>query len=171
MKKIIIILINYNGELLTDACIQSINQSTEETDIFVVDNASHNDAIVEVCSKYHNVFLHRSSENLGFSGGNNIGIEYAIKNGYRYIMLLNNDTIIDPSMIHELIASCNDEQISVPCMYYYDKPQTIWYAGGQIDRIKGSAKHFFQDQTVGSLEEIICSFATGCCIMMTIDVA
>lgn len=163
---ILVLLVNYNGAGLTDACIESINKSSEKADIIVIDNASSGNAIETVCGKYPNVILKKSAENIGFSGANNIGIAYAVDNHYKYIMLLNNDTVIDRDTVSELRKNCNKNQVSVPYIYYFDNPEIVWYAGGEIDRRKGVVYHYGQNKKDTGLNKKFCDFATGCCMMM-----
>lgn len=169
--KILVLLVNYNGASLTDVCIESINNSSEQVDIIVIDNASSENDIEAVCEKYPNVILKKLAENIGFSGANNIGIAYAVENHYKYIMLLNNDTVIDRDTISELLKNCNENQVSVPCIYYFDNPETVWYAGGEIDRKKGVVYHHRQNEKCTDMKDRFCDFATGCCLMMMTETA
>ena len=76
----------------------------------------------------------RIEKNCGFTGGNNIGIEYIVKERKTdYILLLNNDTVVDKEFLGELIKVAeSDERIGIvgPTMYYYDNPKIIWVGGG-----------------------------------------
>lgn len=169
--KILVVVVNYNQKRLTERCIESINRSSVGVDIFLVDNASMEGGIEEVKKMYDNVILHKSTMNLGFSGANNIGIQYAIEHEYTYVMLLNNDTVIDGRLIEELCVKCTNECVVTPCMYYYDKPEVIWYAGGMIDKVRGGVIHKHQNEVIEKLSEEYCDFVTGCCFMMTVSTA
>ncbi|MEN6292102.1 MAG: glycosyltransferase family 2 protein, partial [Methanobacterium sp.] len=85
---------------------------------------------------FHNLFLIKNDINVGFAEGNNIGIRYALNNlNSDYILLLNNDTVVDKEFIVEMLkVSENDNEIGItgPKMYYYDSPNQIWFAGGKI---------------------------------------
>lgn len=111
----------------------------------------------------------RSEENGGFSAGNNIGIRYALKADFEYIMLLNNDTIVDREMISILKNQCSKMMVTAPKMLYYSEPQKIWYGGGEINRWTGNAKHNRMNQVDTSSEEEFVTFATGCCTMIHAD--
>ena len=94
-----IITVNYNG--MNDTChmIDSLMQHLSKVwyEIIIVDNASLKDEITEIQAKYKNIHCIKSDSNLGFAGGNNLGIMQA--NG-KYVLLLNNDTyIIDDSLL------------------------------------------------------------------------
>ena len=82
------------------------------------------------------LILINNEKNYGFAEGNNIGIRYALKNlNSDYVLLLNNDTVVDKDFLRELVETGeSDEDIGIagPKIYYYDEPQTIWCIGGNI---------------------------------------
>ncbi|KUK74346.1 MULTISPECIES: glycosyltransferase family 2 protein [Methanobacterium] len=81
------------------------------------------------------ITLIKNSENRGFPGGNNVGIKFALEFfDPDYILLLNNDTVVDENFLGELIKNgdSNDVGIMGPKIYFYDEPQTIWSAGCKI---------------------------------------
>lgn len=86
------------------------------------------------------IVLIRVPGNLGYAGGNNVGIRYALQHGFRYIGLLNNDTVVDPEMLGVLMSSFNENAevgiLGVKTLYY-DNPGTIWYAGSDLDLLRG----------------------------------
>ena len=83
-----------------------------------------------------NLFLIQNQENYGFAEGNNIGIRFSLKQfNPEYILLLNNDTVVDKNFLKELVdLGQKNEKIGIvgPKIYYYDEPQTIWCIGGKI---------------------------------------
>ena len=95
-KILSIITINYNG--LKDTCelIESLPANDESLEVIVVDNASTNDEATEIARRYPYVIVVRSDRNLGFAGGNNLGIKAS--HG-KYLFFLNNDTVI-PQVSH-----------------------------------------------------------------------
>src|SRR5579863_5415578 len=105
MKKVYIIILNFNGENDTHECIESLfklKKNSLEIEIVIVDNGSNIEFRLSDLEKKNNVILIRNKDNLGFSGGNNTGIDYAIKNGAEYVILLNNDTIVDNNFLLNL---------------------------------------------------------------------
>ena len=86
-----IITINYNG--LKDTCelIESLPLEDKSIEVIVVDNASKEDEATIIASRYPQVKVIRSEKNLGFAGGNNLGIKAALG---RYLFFINNDTIL-----------------------------------------------------------------------------
>lgn len=164
-NKTVIILVNYNGTQLTLDCIESINKGTVVPDVIVIDNNS-NAFDRSLFEGYSNVIVIENDENLGFSGGNNVAINYALRNDYSYLMLLNNDTIIDKYMVETLLNKIDENLLLVPKMYYYSNPRLLWYAGGYFNKLKGEAFHIgIGEEDVGQYdEERYVSFATGCCL-------
>src|ERR1035437_9364757 len=99
MKKVAIVTVNYNTESDTKQLLVSLEKAKTpdfSTDIIVIDNGSKDAFKLEDKDK---VLLIRSEINTGFAGGYNIGIKEALKRGADYVLIVNNDTIIDPLLI------------------------------------------------------------------------
>lgn len=190
MKKVGIVILNYNGIADTLDCIRSIesmNRVNIHDEIIVVDNASAED-ITPLRSFKNKIKLIENKENLGFSGGNNVGIQYAIENGADYILVLNNDTLVHHDMLSELLnvmKSHNDIGIVVPKIYfakghefhkkrYAEKElgRVIWYAGGIMDWKNVLASHRGVDEVdTGQFNSVSkTDFATGCCLFIKKEV-
>jgi GT2 family glycosyltransferase len=128
MKKVSIITVNFNQPAVTEELLQSIPGTYANIEILVVDNGSRltNNAWQQ---KYPNVKFIRSEQNLGFAGGNNLGIKAATGD---YLFLVNNDTEFTPGLIEKLVAvmDANPEvgMISPKIKYFNDK-NLIQYAG------------------------------------------
>lgn len=169
-----IIIVSYKNAYLTLECINSIYKSTyKEFRIVVVDNNSPDntyDILKEKLPK--SVILIRTDKNGGFSYGNNVGIKYALNNNAEYIMLLNNDTVIDSNLIFNLLQNTNEFTVTVPKIYYYEYPNKIWYAGGKYNYIKGDAIHIGKNkkdnQKFNQKREV--DFVTGCCVLIQKDI-
>lgn len=161
--KIVVILVNYNGLDDTLACLASISKSVIPVQVIVVDNASNIDEGNIITSRFPNTIVLKSAKNLGFSGGNNLAIEYALKNNFEYICLLNNDTEIDASLFARMLAKCDENTLVAPLIYYYSQPTVIWSAGGDILKYKGNAVHRYINKSKILKEDYECTFATGCC--------
>lgn len=85
----------------------------------------------------NHLILIKNDRNYGFAEGNNIGIKYALKNlNADYILLLNNDTVVDKDFLDELVNTGEKKEdigIIGPKIYYYSEPHKIWCIGGKID--------------------------------------
>ncbi len=97
-----------------------------------------------VTTKYPIVFI-QSGNNLGFAGGNNVGIRYAlIKNDFDSVILLNNDTVIKGEAISILVnvrLEFGEQAIYGGRIYYYSDPEKIWYDGGRFNEWIGRTIH------------------------------
>lgn len=173
--KVSVILVNYNGLAYNDTCIASILESewTGELHIYVVDNGSSDNSMKELEERWGKSpclsFLYMG-ENLGFSAANNAGIKQAMQDGTDYVLLLNNDTCIEKTMIRELVQA---EQkygncITVPKIYYYDKPDIIWSAGGGFTGIVKKPVSFGENQKDAPEYDVEkkCLNANGCCLLL-----
>jgi GT2 family glycosyltransferase len=142
-NKIAIIVLNWNGKKDTLECLESIRQiDYQNFDIIVVDNGSNDDSVRAIQNKFSEVKVLETGENLGYAGGNNFGTRYAIKHGADYILLLNNDVIVDPQLIKNFIDAVlkvGPWAIFSAKIFYFSQPKKIWYAGAR--RIKSTA-HF-----------------------------
>lgn len=171
MGKIGIILLNYCNYKLTVDCIESIRKSTyQDYEIIVVDNNSP-DHSGQKLSQLEEIRFLQMDENLGFAAGNNRGIEVALSDGCEYVMLLNNDTVIDPKMIETLVSKADANTVAVPKMYYFDadgRKDILWYAGGILKYKSSDGLHIGgskEDSKQYSIEKEV-TFATGCCMMI-----
>jgi GT2 family glycosyltransferase/glycosyltransferase involved in cell wall biosynthesis len=103
-KQVSIIIPNYNGQKYLEDCIDSLQQldfPRENYEIIVVDNASSDNSCDLICSRYPDVILIEAEKNLGFASGCNLGIK---NSSGEYIVLLNNDTVVDSNWLKELVA-------------------------------------------------------------------
>jgi len=121
-------------------------------------------------SPYPLIFI-QTGENLGFAGGNNVGIRYVLKkDNCKYVLLLNNDTVVEEKFLNELIKDTNRNQnvgIIGGKILYYNEPNKIWYAGGKLDLIRGSGYHKNYNRIdKNSKGRIKTSFITGCLMLI-----
>ncbi len=92
------------------------------------------------------IILIQSDENLGYAGGNNLGIKYALsKNDFEYVWILNNDTVVRKDSLEKLIQCVEEKgEKHFPLgsvLLYYDKPNTIQAVGGRFNPFIGAGKH------------------------------
>lgn len=140
INKTAIIILNYNGAQDTIECVKSISCIECPNDIIVVDNASQYDCYKQLKHDLpENVLLIQSGCNLGYAGGNNIGIRYAYDKEYSYICVLNNDTIVVEDFlsecIYELESNRNIAFIGPTIVNYSDGK--VQSTGGDININKG----------------------------------
>lgn len=201
MKKISIVIINYNGGDDTLECLESLSKVKQEgfdLSILIIDNASSEvfkmdksplESDQPWAEKFKiNVEIIRTEENLGFSGGNNLGIKKAIVEGADYVLLLNNDTRVDPHFLKNMVKGFERHQnvgIVVPKIYFEkgyefhkkrykenEKGKVIWYAGGKMDwrNVYGYHKGVDKVDNGEFDNDEITEYATGCCMLVKKEV-
>ena len=139
--------------------------------IIVSDNGSTDGTIEFVKADYPDVVLLENGRNLFWAGGNNVGIQRAIEDGADYIMLLNNDIIVDPEMVGTLVeVGKSDTHIGMlgPKIYYYGDNKQLWYAGGRISLWRGIARHIgIREIDRGQYDKVVSTdYITGCALMV-----
>jgi GT2 family glycosyltransferase len=189
MQKVSVVILNWNGWKDTVDCLKSIQKSKATNfvlEIVVVDNASTNESVEKIKEvKMKNFHLIENDTNLGFAGGNNVGIEFALALGSDYVCVLNNDTIVGKHLFERLLKAAHDHpkagaispKIYFSKHYEFHKDRyknnelgkVIWYAGGNIDwaNIYGS-NHGVDEVDRGQFDDDrLTDFATGACIFMS----
>jgi len=200
MKKVAIVILNWNGAQDTIDCLESISVLRVACcvlRVIVVDNGSIDESVKNIKYQISNIKninqklkinLIENRVNLGFAEGNNVGIRFAIKKGADYVMLLNNDTLVEKELVSQLIKLMEeDERIGIlgPKIYFapnfefhhnryktQERGKVIWYGGGKIDWKNVYCSHRGMDEVdkaqYDQQEET--DFATGCCMMVRREV-
>jgi GT2 family glycosyltransferase len=134
---ICIVVLNWNGCEDTLECLRSLEGlNYARYKVLVVDNGSSDQSVASIRATFPNVDLLQTGQNLGFSGGNNAGIKQALEFGADFVLLLNNDTVVDPNLLNAFAAAAKqypDAGALSGKIYYYDDPSRIWYAGAKWD--------------------------------------
>jgi GT2 family glycosyltransferase len=167
-----VIVLTWNGKALTVECLDSLaNVNYASLDVIVVDNASSDGTADAVSQRFgERVTLVINEHNLGFAGGNNVGIRRALDSGADYILLLNNDTTVDTELIGALIdvfSQYPKTGIAGPKIYYATPPDHIWFAGGEISLMRGTARHIgIREIDKGQYNDVReVDYITGCALM------
>ncbi|MFC3559008.1 glycosyltransferase family 2 protein [Pedobacter jamesrossensis] len=131
MNTVSIITVNFNQHEVNIDFLKSIKSypSNFNVEVIFVDNGSKEQYEQEYKQILPELVYIRSEKNLGFAGGNNLGIKVATG---KYLLLLNNDTEITANLIDSLVSEMEENpQIGIvsPLILYFDKPDTIQYAG------------------------------------------
>ena len=126
------IVLNWNGGDDTLAALASL----EGVDTICVDNGSVDGSAERVAERFPAVELIRTGENLGFSGGNNVGIRRALARGADWVLLLNNDAVADPGLpaALESAAETRPDAGVLACKVFFAEPRDVlMYAGGRVN--------------------------------------
>ena len=167
-----IIVLTWNGKADTLECLKSLqNLSYPNARILVVDNASRDGTAEVIREAYPDTEIIVNASNLRFAGGNNAGIRHALENGAEYVLLLNNDTVVDREFLSRLVdAAEQDTAIGMagPKIYYYSSPRQLWFAGGKIDWWQGWVSHVgIREQDHGQYDAVrAVDYLTACCLLV-----
>lgn len=132
------VVLNWNGWRDTLDCLAALRESSYPyLDIVVVDNGSTDQSVAQIRVARPDLTLLQTGSNLGFAGGNNSGIRYALNSGAEYIWLLNNDTRPAPDALSAMVGKAmTDRRIGAvgSVCYYSDRPETVQiWAGGRVN--------------------------------------
>jgi len=131
--RIAILIVNWNGKTDTIECLKSLTAlAYDNVEAIVVDNGSTDDSVEAIRAQFPDVLVVAAGQNLGTSGGRNVGIRYALERGAEFVLFLDNDTIVDSQLLANLVREMDrlgGNNILGAKIYYFDKPSTIWYAG------------------------------------------
>lgn len=172
-----IVILNWNGKDNTCECLESVQKIDYlNYKVIVADNGSEDDSVLSVKQKFPNTLIIENGANLGYAEGNNRAITYAVEQNFDYVLLLNNDAIVDAQVINSfIIASNNNPNAGVfgAKIYYLNEPTRIWFAGGKIteDLLLTSHEGFGEIDDGLSWEEVRpIDYACGCALLVRSDV-
>lgn len=172
---VVTVVVTFNGLADTLRCIGSLLATTyPRQQIVVVDNGSSGEADAIEARFGRQVLTIASGRNLGFGGGANRGIEHALEEGADYVWVLNNDVVVEPETLGQLIdAMEQDTRIGIASPVITaprgpEAPQGIWYAGGRLDLRRGETRHLTElieppEARGGPLDT---EFVTGCAALL-----
>jgi GT2 family glycosyltransferase len=165
-----VVVLNWNGVADTLECLASLRQSLVPIHSIVVDNGSTGHDVERIrASGLADVIL-ETGENLGYAGGNNIGLRHALESadGFELVGVLNNDTVVDPRCFGDLAEHLDTadgrHRALAPRMLYADNRTKPWFAGGIVDR--GWPRHLQPPEFEDDNKPLRASeWLTGCCIL------
>lgn len=178
-KKIKVIILNYNSVYETIELYQQLlSYSHPFIDILIIDNQSDKTDIEILTSKIPHHQLLLNDKNLGYAGGNNIGINLSVQENFDYTLILNPDIRLTPDTIPTLLASYNTYPQAAaigPRICYRNEPQKIYSDGGMVDKEKGYLVHhlnYQKDISEVSLNSSILEtdYVNGSCILINNEV-
>ena len=177
--RVTVIVLNWNCERDTAACLDSfLAQRGVHVELLLVDNASSDGSGERLRQRYPTVSFLQTGDNLGYSGGNNRGIEWALARQADWVVVANNDTVANPDCVRALLAVATSQPrlaAVAPLIVRHDDPSRVWFAGGRFDRIRAVGVHEHENKSVGDLRPGVaspgvawreCSFLTGCCLLL-----
>lgn len=129
--RVVIIVLNWNGGRDTLACLESLKPvRRDDVEVLVVDNGSTDDSVATIRAAFPDLELIEVGRNLGYAGGNNVGIERAMALGAQFVLVLNNDTVCAPDVVDRLLeAAARHPRVGMFCprIFYMDEPARVWF--------------------------------------------
>ncbi|MFQ5552645.1 MAG: glycosyltransferase family 2 protein [Thermoplasmata archaeon] len=137
--EVAIVVLNWNGWEDTRECLESLREiSYAPVEVYVVDNGSVDGSPQRIARDFPEVKLLRLTDNRGFGGGMNVGIEKALKDNHDFILCLNNDMTVDPGLLEPLVRSArNQGSVPYPAIYQYEAPHLLDNLGNTINLYTG----------------------------------
>lgn len=128
-----LVTLNWNGKDHTIECVESLSRLTYPNyRVLIVDNGSTDGSVAAFHAQLPEALVIENGRNLGYSQGFNAGLQAAYDLGAEYVLILNNDTIVDRGVLEALVGTAErDEKIGFVSgkVYYYDRPNVIQTAG------------------------------------------
>lgn len=174
--RVCVVLLNWNGRDDTLACLESLKASTySPLEIVIVDQGSEDGLVETVRQREPQVEVFANQENLGFAGGNNQGMRYGLEQGADYLLLLNNDTVVDEACIGELVSAAEANPVTGalgPKIYQLPLSDRIWSYGGIVDWGQNVASmRGFGQVDRGQFDSLAkADFLSGCAVMVRREV-
>jgi GT2 family glycosyltransferase len=145
-----LIVLTWNGREVVEACLDSLRPALARGHrVVVVDNGSRDGTAELVRREFPAIERIENSANLGFAAGNNVGIRYALARGAENVVLVNQDAILAPDCVDELVAAArrHPEAGTVSAkVLYLKEPRTLWFAGATFSTHTGRSRHVGQGE-------------------------
>lgn len=168
---VVVLILNNNRNDYTTECLASVAKSTYPNySVVVLDLVTGEQPGILFDAQTPKVEVVALKENRGYAGNNNIGLQLALERQADFVFLLNNDTIIAPDCIEQLVQSSQvDPSIGMtgPLIYHYDEPDTVQTAGGVLDRF-WAAQHLGRNEVdIGQFPSVRpVDWLSGCALMV-----
>ena len=172
--KLFVIILNWNRPDDTRRCFQATLQSHySPLQVVLVDNHSGDDSVAKLRNWFPDVPLLCNIDNLGYAAGNNVGIAYALAHHAEYIVLLNDDVVVEPDTFAHLVATAMaDETIAAvgAQVRVLANPQQVWAIGEVFPRDKPLPLEAELAEDLRFLQPHDIQYAVGCCLLLRASV-
>ena len=176
VPRIAIIIINWNTYQLTFNCLKSLEACNyKNKTIFFVDNGSNDGSGDKIALEFPEINYIKNEKNEGFTGANNKALNIILKQSFDYVLLLNNDTEVEPDFLSLLAASMESDKnlaATQPLILDFPNKNTIWNAGGSFNTFFGLSKTRYKGLIYKPKLKIdtFTEWISGCCILVNIGV-
>ena len=170
--RVAVLVLNWNNASDTAECVESLlAQTGVGVDVLIIDNDSADGSGEILRARYPQLGYLQTGANLGYAGGNNRGIAWALARAAAWILVVNNDTILDPSCLARMVeAALREPRMGAvaPTIVRYDDPSRAWFAGGVRSDLRVMGEHRLDMREANAVRTgvVRCSFLTGCCLLI-----
>lgn len=167
------LVLSFRGRDVVQECLDTLLASSyPNLTVVLLDNGCTDGTPEFVAAQYGDrVEIMPQGGNLGFATANNNGIKAALGRGAEYVLLLNDDIVVDPEMVSELVEVAeSDPSIGMtgPKIYYWKPSDQIWFAGGEVSLAKGTTRHIgIRERDNGQYDrQVDVDYLTGCALLV-----
>lgn len=161
--EVAVVILAHNNYADTEECLLSVfSLDYPALRVWLVDNGSQDGTAEQVATRFPSVRLVQTGRNLGVAGGFNAGIVPALRAGAAYVCILNNDTVVEPTLIRVLVREAQAHPkagILMPKILYYNERARIWSAGARYRRFPPAIVMVGLDQPDGPRYDVPCTLA------------
>ncbi|HUT27941.1 MAG TPA: glycosyltransferase family 2 protein [Methanomassiliicoccales archaeon] len=167
------VTVNWNRAEDTVECVRSILNGNPEVEVLVVDNGSRDGSVPLLLKNFPGLKVVENEENMGYAKGVNRGIKRALEEGATHILVVNNDAIVRPGMVVDLLEALERHPhagIVGPKIFYYGT-DVMWFNGGHFNHWLGLSTHPLMDwKDDGGDQDRQVSFITGCAMLVKAEI-
>jgi GT2 family glycosyltransferase len=161
--KVSILVVNWNRLGDTLECLNSIFKSDYPNfDVIVVDNGSTDRSVPSIRERFPQIIVLENAKNLGFTGGNNQGMRYALQRNADYVWLLNNDATTEPDTLTKLVKAVEEHAevgLISPLIHYHGKSDEVQFSGIRLDidgySYREMPPHSLPDEDVSKMDNLL----------------
>lgn len=169
LPRVCVVVLNWNGWADTIECLDSLDRVRyADLEVLVVDNGSTDGSVARIRASRPGAQILETGANLGYAGGNNAGIKTALANGADFVILLNNDAVVDPEIVTELVRAAEEVPhagVFGAKIFHFGDDQQVWYAGARWDDAALEFKILKHDPA-GHGTAFPTDYACGCALMV-----
>jgi GT2 family glycosyltransferase len=167
-----VVILHWGSPDVTARCLDALRAAVRpgRVTVLVVDNTTRLDDDVATRAAPLPVRILRPERNLGFADGSSLGMSVAVDQGADWVLLLNNDAVVDPEFLDPLVSAavrCPEAGLLSPQIVYLDRPEEAWYQGGTFSLwsgIPGQGNHRRVLARQSPVREV--EYATGCAMLV-----
>ena len=166
---VFVVILTHNHYPDTCECLKSVlAMQYQDVQVVLVDNNSTDGTPIKIRQDFPQVHVIENPANLGVPAGYNVGFRYALDAGAEYILMLNNDTVVSPDMLAELLSIAENDPrsaIVMPRVLFYGTDERIWSNGGLYRKFPPAILMTDRRKTADAAARLI-DFAPGCGLLI-----